>query len=110
MKGNPNPSPETRFKPGQSGNPGGKTPEQRRLEIENAEKASKIRGRLLDAVLEATDGGAIPEQVEAALLKLLKDSEDRGLGAPEQPLTGPEGAPLMPTQMIFKAPDVDGND
>ena len=38
---NPNPSPETRFKPGNTY--GGKTAEQKRLEYEAAEMAARIR-------------------------------------------------------------------
>jgi hypothetical protein len=84
---NPNPNPATRFKPGQAANPGGKTSEQRRLEVENAERAMRIRDRLLrsvEAKLAESDMDASVEFVEAAMLKLLKDSEDRGLGAPVQ--------------------------
>lgn len=85
-RGNPNPSPATRFKPGQAANPGGKTGLQRELEIQNAELATRIRSRLLKAVFavvdQATDEAAL-NQVEADVLRLLKDSEDRGLGAPK---------------------------
>lgn len=84
---NPNPNPSTRFKPGQCPNPGGKTSEQKRLELENAERAMRIRDRLLrsvEAKLAESDMDASIEFVEAAMLKLLKDSEDRGLGAPKQ--------------------------
>ena len=74
------------FKPGQSGNPGGKTAEQRRLEIENAEKATKIRNRLLSALADDLDGmdADALKAIEPNVLRLLKDSEDRGLGQPEQ--------------------------
>ena len=72
------------FKAGQSGNPGGKTSKQRKAEIANAEKATLIRGRLLSAVIEATENGASLEHIEAAMLKLIKDSEDRGLGTAVQ--------------------------
>jgi hypothetical protein len=52
---NPNPSPETRFKPGHA--LGGKTAEQRRFEYEAA---------------------------EIAAMRLFKDSEDRAHGTPRQ--------------------------
>jgi len=85
-QGNKNPSPATRFKVGQRANPQGKTSRQRELEIENAELATKIRARLLKAVHavveQATDEQALA-QVEADVLRLLKDSEDRSLGAPQ---------------------------
>lgn len=86
MAGNPNPSPATRFKPGQVANPGGKTSAQRKLEIRNAEKAAKLRGELLDALIDAVEKneGATREDITADILRLLKDSEERGFGAPKQ--------------------------
>ena len=78
------PNPETQFRKGQSGNPGGKTSAQRKREIANAKKATLIRSRLLKAALEASEGGASLDMIEAAILKLIKDAEDRGLGAPQQ--------------------------
>lgn len=89
-RGNPNPSPETRFQAGQRANPNGKTSEQKRLEMQNAETAMRIRARALHAVeaklSECSTEQAIAMLVEAAMLKLLKDSEDRGLGSPVQPM------------------------
>ena len=88
-KGNPNPSPATRFGAGNNANPQGRTSEQRRLEIENAERAMRIRAKLLEAaerkLEELGEDEAAIEYIEAAMLKLLKDSEDRGLGQPVQP-------------------------
>jgi hypothetical protein len=88
-----NPSPDTSglrpFKPGQSGNPGGKTKEQVALSRENAERAMRIRQRILNAaeakLNELSTDEVLESYVDAAMLKLLKDSEDRGLGAPVQP-------------------------
>jgi len=48
-KGNPNPSPATRFGAGNRANPIGKTSETRRMELENAERAMRIRQRILNA-------------------------------------------------------------
>jgi hypothetical protein len=74
---------ETQF--GQpNGNPTGKTAKQRDAEIANAEKATLIRGRLLDAVMVATEAGASLDHIEASILKLVKDAEDRGLGTAVQ--------------------------
>ena len=82
------PPKHTQFKPGQTGNPGGKTSEQKRLELENAERAIRIRSKglvaletLLEGMSEAEITGIL---LDAQALKLLKDSEDRGLGAPVQ--------------------------
>jgi hypothetical protein len=85
-KGNPNPSPSTRF--GAPGGPAvGKTSEQRQLEVRNAWIATEIRGRLLDAVKATLQEDTSTEnalaRIEANVLKLLKDSEERGLGAPK---------------------------
>ena len=95
-KGNPNPSPATRFKPGAKGNPGGKTSEQKRIEMRNAEMAMAIRERVLHAALaklnELSTDEVLEGYVDAAMLKLLKDAEDRGLGNPVQPHTSPDGS------------------
>jgi hypothetical protein len=115
-KGNPNPSPETRFKPGDSGNPVGKSSEQRRLEIANAERATRIRARMLEALeaeldrLDREDEGeaktAATAAIKADILKLLKDTEDRGLGTPLQSVkhTGDGEAPVHLVQHVVIDP------
>ena len=72
----------TQFGAGESGNASGKTSIQRKAEYANAEKATLLRGRMLDAVISATSHGdaATLDYIEAGVLKLLKDVEDRGLG------------------------------
>lgn len=104
---NPDPSPETRFKPGQSGNPGGVSSETARLIRENAEKAALIRGRLLDAVVEAIQGAdaLTLKMIEPSMLKLLKDSEDRGLGAPVQAVDHTTNGKDMPSTITLRAAD-----
>lgn len=102
------------WKPGQSGNPGGKTSEQRKLEIQNAARATRIRSALLmsvehtieraikDAARQMADAATskrltiddgtdkeqevpdITRMITSDILRLIKDSEDRGLGAPEK--------------------------
>lgn len=83
----PPPPIHARFKKGDVGNPGGKTSEQRKAEIRNAELATKIRTRLLEAVhatlQEDTSTDAALERIEGNILKLIKESEDRGLGMPK---------------------------
>ena len=90
------PPKHSRFQPGESGNPKGKTAEAKRLELANAEAAMRIRARALHAVEaklnECSTDDAIALLVEAAMLKLLKDSEDRGLGAPVQSINNPDGS------------------
>ena len=80
------------------GNPNGKTSEQKRLEMRNAETAMRIRERILAAaeekLLKCDTGQILETFIENAMLRLLKDSEDRGLGSPVQPMSSPEGGPL----------------
>lgn len=70
-----------------SRNPGGKTSEQRKMEVRNAELATAIRLKLLEALhgavsQDASNATAL-EKIQSDVLKLLKDSEDRGLGTPK---------------------------
>jgi hypothetical protein len=96
-----------RIKPGEVRNPGGKSSEQATLERRNAEAAMRIRERILRAaeakLVECSTDEVLEQFVEAAMLKLLKDSEDRGLGAPVQALTNPDGS-LSPPSKIVIAP------
>ena len=93
--GNPNPSPKNQFKPGQSGNPDGKTSAQKTQELRNAEAATTLRGKMLEALGEVM-ADMTPEQIlermDPNALKMFKDAEDRGLGAPVQPITSPDGS------------------
>lgn len=82
---NPNPSPETRFGAGIRANPSGKSSKQKEAEIRNAELATILRTRALEAAQAALErveaSGNILEHVD--LLRLIKDSEERGLGSPK---------------------------
>lgn len=85
---NPNPSPETRFG-AEGGNPntlGGKTKEQRECEYRAAEMSARLREHALSVMTEKMEAGvlSLEEIVNAATLKLLKDSEDRAHGTPRQ--------------------------
>lgn len=94
---NPNPSPETRFKPGNSG--GGKTAEQKRLEYEAAEMAAAARHKLLSVITErmGEEGEDVLAFLKADVLKLFKDSEDRAHGTPKASteLTGDPEKPVI---------------
>ena len=95
---NPNPSPETRFQAGVSGNPGGKTAEHRRIELEAAEMAARLRHAMLSSMQEKLQNGAsVDELMTGDALRLFKDSEDRAHGTPKASteVSGPEGAPLF---------------
>jgi len=99
-----------RFEKGQSGNPGGKTSEQRKLEVENAERATRLRSAMLkglEAELEAAaeDGDAeAVKMIRADILKLIKDSEDRGLGSPKATteLGGVGGGPIAVAEVHYQ--------
>lgn len=106
-----NPPLNTRFGAGESANPQGKTAEQRRLEIANAEMATRIRARLLEAVdrtlhkpevaPEELDVLAV-EMIDPNVLKLIKDSEDRGLGAPKAAVDHTSSDGSMTPQVISR--------
>lgn len=110
---NPNPSPATRIKPGQVLNPGGKTSAHRKAEIEAAELAAKSRLSAVAAFARLMDGSATDEDrialIDANALKLLKDSEDRGFGAPTQPVdnTSSDGSASLPSRIVLVGPDSD---
>jgi len=89
---NLNPSPETRFQPGSTPNPGGKSKELKRLEMEAAEMAAKLRHAALSSMMEKlAKASEAPEPdpdmamklINADTLRLFKDSEDRAHGTPK---------------------------
>lgn len=82
------PNKSSQWKPGQSGNPGGKTSEHRKAEVRAAELAAIARLELVDAFHRLITGKETAEDRVALMnsdaLRLLKDSEDRGFGSPQQ--------------------------
>ena len=113
-KGNPNPSPETRFG-AENGNPtnlGGKTKEQRESEYKSAEMSARIREVALSLMLENVEAGnfTIEDLITPANLKLFKDSEDRAHGTPKQSLDveSPDGSMTPVFRTIYESkPDKD---
>lgn len=109
------PNPATQFKPGQSGNPGGKTREHRQAEIRAAELAAKVQLDLVEALASAIDKASSDQervdQIRADVLKLLKDSQDRGFGAPTQPteISNPDGSLVPQTVKIVAVSPKDAN-
>jgi hypothetical protein len=87
------------WKPGQSGNPGGKSKEQKRLEIENAERATRIRAGILAKIEAALDPetGTFTGDLTADLNTFIRDTENRGLGSPKavSEISGPDGGPVL---------------
>lgn len=111
-KGNPNPSPATRFGAGNNANPQGRTSAQRKAEIANAELATIIQARMLEALHgvmleDPTKETIVGEYIKTEILKLLKDAQDRGLGTPKQSIDieSPDGTMSpKPTVIEFVAP------
>lgn len=106
MAGNPNPSPETRFKPGQVANPGGKTKEQAARDARTADLASRFREKLLSRVMEKLELGDDPlKHLSADLIRVLKDSEDRAYGTPKQAVdhTSSDGSMSPPSRIELVA-------
>lgn len=110
-KGNPNPSPATRF---QKGNPGGgKTSEQKRLEYEAAEFATRIRHKILSVMAEnLSDDAKIMEMLTPDALRLMKDSEDRAHGTPKQSVDvdANVSGSIVTTVRLIAARNDDSND
>ncbi|UNY40264.1 terminase small subunit [Paracoccus phage vB_PmaP_KLEP18-1] len=106
-RGNPNPSPDTRIG-GPRGPQPGKRAGQRSMEIANAEAATRIRTKLLEELelsLEGAEGARALAEIRADVLKLLKDSEDRGLGSARQAIdhTSSDGS-MKPTVIKLVGP------
>ena len=108
---NPNPSPATRFKPGQTPNPLGKTSAQRKLEVEAGEMAARLRHMMLSRMMETVEtNNAALDFITADHLRLLKDSEDRAHGTPKQSIdnTSSDGT-MSPTRIELIAVPVKRN-
>lgn len=109
------PPQHTKWKPGQSGNPGGVDSETRNRINENARKAVKAQELFLDGLLAALEN-VTPEQREQLLRadhnKIIADAMDRALGKATQPteVTNPDGS-LAPTtvQIVAVKPDDDSD-
>lgn len=85
-RGNPNPSPATRFKPGQSGNPSGKSAAHQKAEHRAAEISAILRAAALSSLQEKVKSGEISalDAISGDMLRLFRDSEDRAHGTPKQ--------------------------
>jgi hypothetical protein len=83
-KGNPNPSPETRFG-GPRGNAPGVTSEQREAQIRNAWIVTDIHTRSLERLKARLEDDAAVDAFLGMinLNSLLKDAADRGFGTPK---------------------------
>lgn len=105
------PNKSTQFKPGQSGNPGGKTSEHRQAEIRAAEAAAIVQADLVEALARVvqTAGDDLERlaHIKAEVNTLLKNAQDRGFGSPQQHVdqTSSDGSASLPTRIVLVAPD-----
>ena len=103
------PNPNTQFKPGQSGNPGGLNSETHRLIRDSAEKAARLQNLLIEGVLAKVEQSS-PEEREAILRadvnKIIGDALDRHLGKATQPIdnTSSDGSAAPTVIRIVAAP------
>jgi hypothetical protein len=86
---NPNPSPATRFKPGQSGNPSGRSSAELKNLNEAARIAAELKLKALSSLQEFVQSVKNAEDIVAALtsadvVRLFKEAEDRAHGTPKQ--------------------------
>lgn len=108
---NAKPPVEHQFKPGQSGNPGGKTSEHRKAEIRMAEAAAKVQAEMVEALARVIDQAKGDEQklehVRGDILRLLSDSMDRGFGKAVQQVdnTSSDGSAVLPARIVLCGPD-----
>jgi hypothetical protein len=98
---NHNPSPATRFEPGQSGNPGGFTADQAEKRKANRDRAFALEERLLAALeKDMTDNEtAILQHIRADVLRLIHTAIERVDGKPQSrvDLTSEDGTMSPPS-------------
>lgn len=104
---NQNPSPETRFQPGVSGNPGGLSREQIEQRKRNRDAAMAIEEKLLAAVtrdLTEREEQALAH-VRADVLRLIHTAIEREDGKPvaRQELSSPDGTMSPPSRVELVA-------
>jgi hypothetical protein len=101
---NPNPSPETRFKPGQVANPTGKTAEQAARDAKTADLASQFRLKVLSKVMEKIEAGQDPLTVLTKDVRaVLEYSENRVHGSPKQSVEhGGEGGGAIIFRTVYE--------
>lgn len=110
---NPNAEPpvEYQFKPGQSGNPGGKTSEHRKAEVRAAEAAAKVQADMIEALARvmdtAKDDADKLAYIRAEVNTLLKNAQDRAFGSPTQQIdnTSSDGSAALPNRIILVGPE-----
>ena len=107
---NPNPSPETRFKPGQSGNPSGRSKEELEALHQSAKIAANLTLKALSSLQEKIDSNEKLSEEDLALLfspdirGMIKEAQDRAHGTPRQAVDHTtNGKDMPPASPIDKA-------
>lgn len=112
---NPNPSPSTRFKKGQSGNPSGRSSEELKNLSEAAKIASELTLKALSSLQEKVNSGETLTEDDLALLLcadtrgMIKEAQDRAHGTPSQDINHRSDDGSMtphPTTVEFVSPQV----
>lgn len=102
---NPNPSPATRFKPGQSGNPAGKSKAQAEREAKTSEIASIVTHMGLSKLQEKLENGEIDpvDILTGDILRFIKEAQDRAHGTPGQSInhTSDDGTMTPPATVAL---------
>lgn len=102
---------ESRWKPGQSGNPGGLTLEQAAKRKASRDKAAALEERMLDALKTAMDDNekGIVDHIRADVLKLIHTAIEREDGKPTAHVdnTSSDGSMTLPSKIQLVGPDDD---
>ena len=111
---NPNPHPEARWKPGQSGNPGGVTIEQMKKRKANRDAAFALEERMLAALKKDMDERecAALEHIKADVLRLIHTAIERedGKAVARVDNTSSDGSFTVPSKIVLTGPDDDSAD
>lgn len=105
------PPKEHQFKPGQSGNPAGKSSEQKRRELANAARATELQEKMLEILARELEGEVSAGVITNASLRLLSDAQERGFGKPAQAVdhTSSDGS-MSPTRVEIVPVSADHDD
>ena len=111
---NPNPHPEGRWKPGQSGNPGGMNAESAAKRKANRDAAFALEERMLAALKKDMDEreAAALEHIRADVLRLIHTAIEREDGKPVARVdnTSSDGTFALPSKIVLVGPDDDSKD
>lgn len=113
---NPDTSGLRPWKPGESGNKKGNTPEAWVVRRRNAEKAQRIHAVLLESLERWLENAPTDEArtalIRADILNLTKDSLDREYGKSQGSLdlTSSDGSASLPTKIMLVGPDTQDHD